>query len=160
LQHTLQLWPRCVVVGDIERRALRSLRWAPHNLVGVPVHHPPPCLLLWPSAITWLKGGATLGCALPACAEEDPSSTILPLLFFLAGTRSPSSNQSSLPWIKSLSLASRRSRFTMAKRKPPLSSPLIYLPSRKYSMPREVPRKRCSGFLVIPGHREKDNIER
>jgi hypothetical protein len=28
------------VVGDIVRRAPRSLRWAPHNLVGAPVHHP------------------------------------------------------------------------------------------------------------------------
>jgi hypothetical protein len=27
-------------------------------------------------------------------------------------------------------------------------------------MPREVPRKRCSGFLVIPGRREMANIER
>jgi hypothetical protein len=89
----------------------------------------------------------------------DPSSTILPLLFFLAGTRSPSSNQSSLPWMKSLSLASGRDRFIMAKRKPPLSSPLIYLPCRKYSMLREVPRKRCSGFLAIPDCREMANIE-
>jgi hypothetical protein len=42
------------VVGDIVRRAPRSLRWAPHNLVVVPVHHPP-CLLLWPSVITWRR---------------------------------------------------------------------------------------------------------
>jgi hypothetical protein len=42
------------VVGDIVHRAPRSLRWAPHNLVGVPVHHPP-CLLLWPSVITWWR---------------------------------------------------------------------------------------------------------
>jgi hypothetical protein len=39
-QHALQLWPRFVAVGDIVRRAPRSLRWTPHNLVGVPVHHP------------------------------------------------------------------------------------------------------------------------
>jgi hypothetical protein len=62
--------------------------------------------------------------------------------------------------MKSLSLASGRGRFTVAKRKPPLSSLLIYLPCRKYSMPREVPRKRCSGFLVIPGRKEMVNIER
>jgi hypothetical protein len=42
------------VVGDIVRRAPRSLSWAPYNLVGVPVHHPP-CLLLWPSVITWQR---------------------------------------------------------------------------------------------------------
>jgi hypothetical protein len=29
------------VVGDIVRRAPRRLRWVPHNLVGVSVHHPP-----------------------------------------------------------------------------------------------------------------------
>jgi hypothetical protein len=51
-QHTLQLWPCFVEVGDIVRRAPRRLRWTPHNLVGVPVHHPP-CLRLWPSIITW-----------------------------------------------------------------------------------------------------------
>jgi hypothetical protein len=39
-------------------RAPRSLRWAPHNLVGVPVHHPP-CLLLWPSVITWRRRDPT-----------------------------------------------------------------------------------------------------
>jgi hypothetical protein len=62
--------------------------------------------------------------------------------------------------MKSLSLASKRGKFTVAKRKPPLSSPLIYLPCLKYSKPREVPHKRCSGFLVIPGRREMANIER
>jgi hypothetical protein len=62
--------------------------------------------------------------------------------------------------MKSLSLAYGRGRFTVAKRKPSLSFPLIYLPCLKYSMPREVPRKRCSGFLVIPGRREMANIER
>jgi hypothetical protein len=62
--------------------------------------------------------------------------------------------------MKSLSLASGRGKFTVAKRKPPLSSPLMYLPCHKYSMLREVPHKRCSGFLVIPGGREKANIER
>jgi hypothetical protein len=62
--------------------------------------------------------------------------------------------------MKSLSLASGRGRFTVDKQKPPLSYPLIYLPCRKYSMLREVPRKRCSGFLVIPGRREMANIER
>jgi hypothetical protein len=40
------------VVGDIVRRAPRMLRWAPHNFVGAPIHHPP-CLHLWPSVITW-----------------------------------------------------------------------------------------------------------
>jgi hypothetical protein len=40
------------VVRDIVRRAPRRLRWAPHNLVVVPVHHLP-CLHLWPSIITW-----------------------------------------------------------------------------------------------------------
>jgi hypothetical protein len=34
------------VVRDIVCRAPRRLRWAPHNLVGVPVHHPPPMLAL------------------------------------------------------------------------------------------------------------------
>jgi hypothetical protein len=63
---------------------------------------------------------------LPLCAEEDPSSTTLPLLFFLAGTWSPSSNQSSLPLMNSLSLGSGRGKFTLATLKPPLSSPLIY----------------------------------
>jgi hypothetical protein len=38
-QHTLQLWPCFVVVGDIVPRAPRRLRWAPHNFVGVQVHH-------------------------------------------------------------------------------------------------------------------------
>jgi hypothetical protein len=33
-QHTLQLWPCFVVVGDIVRRAPRRLRWALHNFVG------------------------------------------------------------------------------------------------------------------------------
>jgi hypothetical protein len=28
------------VVGDIVRRDPRRFRWAPHNLVGVSVHHP------------------------------------------------------------------------------------------------------------------------
>jgi hypothetical protein len=51
-QHTLQLWPCFVVDGDIVHRASRRLRWAPHNLVGARVHHPP-CLHLWPSVITW-----------------------------------------------------------------------------------------------------------
>jgi hypothetical protein len=29
------------VVGDIVHRAPQRLHWAPHNLVGVSVHHPP-----------------------------------------------------------------------------------------------------------------------
>jgi hypothetical protein len=49
-----QLWSCFVVVGDIVHRAPRRLRWAPHNLVRVPVHHPP-CLHLWPSVITWRR---------------------------------------------------------------------------------------------------------
>jgi hypothetical protein len=43
------------VVGDIVHRAPRRLRWAPHNLVGAPVHHPT-CLHLWPSVITSRSG--------------------------------------------------------------------------------------------------------
>jgi hypothetical protein len=43
-QHTLQLWPCFVVVGDIVRRAPRRLRWAPHNLVGAPMHPPHACI--------------------------------------------------------------------------------------------------------------------
>jgi hypothetical protein len=40
-QHTLQLWPCFVAVGDIVCRTPRRSRWAPHNFVGAPVHHPP-----------------------------------------------------------------------------------------------------------------------
>jgi hypothetical protein len=54
LQHTLQLWSRFVVVGDIVRRAPRSLRWAPIIWWGYRCTTPP-CLLLWPSVITWRR---------------------------------------------------------------------------------------------------------
>jgi hypothetical protein len=54
----------------------------------------------------------------------NPSSFI----FFFAGTRSPSSNQSYFPSRKILNLRSDRGKFTLATLKPPLSSPLIYLP--------------------------------
>jgi hypothetical protein len=50
------------------------------------------------------------------------------LLFFFAGTRSPSSNQSFFPSRKSLNLWSGRGKFTLATLKPPLSSPLMFLP--------------------------------
>jgi hypothetical protein len=48
----------------------------------------------------------------------------------------------------------------LATLKPPLSSPLIYLPCFIYSNPREVPGRRCSGFLVIPGLKEIASMER
>jgi hypothetical protein len=54
----------------------------------------------------------------------NPSSFI----FFFVGTRSPSSNQSYFLSRKSLNLQSGRGKFTLATLKPPLSSPLIYLP--------------------------------
>jgi hypothetical protein len=73
---------------------------------------------------------------------------------------SPSSNQSSFPLIRSLSLASGRGKFTLATLKPPLSSPLIYFLYFKYSIPREVLGKRCSGYLGIPGLEEMANMER
>jgi hypothetical protein len=41
-----------------------------------------------------------------------------------------------------------------------LISTLMYFPCFKYSNPREVPDKRCSGFLEIPGLREMANMER
>jgi hypothetical protein len=36
----------------------------------------------------------------------------------------------------------------------------MYFPCFKYSNPREVPGKRCSGFLEIPGLKEMANMER
>jgi hypothetical protein len=47
--------------------------------------------------------------------------------FFFAGTRSPSSNQTSFPSRKSLNFPSYRGKFSLATLKPPLSFPLIYL---------------------------------
>jgi hypothetical protein len=51
-------------------------------------------------------------------------------------------------------------KFTLAILKPPLSSPLMYLPCFIYSKPREVPGRRCFGFLVILGLKEISNMER
>jgi hypothetical protein len=48
----------------------------------------------------------------------------------------------------------------MATLKPPLSSPLMYLPCFIQSNPREVPARRCSGFLGILGLKEIANVER
>jgi hypothetical protein len=48
----------------------------------------------------------------------------------------------------------------LATLKPPLSSPLIYLPCFIYSNIRKVPARRCFGFLVIPGLKEIANMER
>jgi hypothetical protein len=62
--------------------------------------------------------------------------------------------------MKSLNLGSRRGKFTLATLKPPLSSPLIYFPYFMYSYPREVPGRRCLGFLVISDLKEMNNIER
>jgi hypothetical protein len=62
--------------------------------------------------------------------------------------------------MKSLSLGSGRGKFTLDTLKSPLSSPLICFPCFKYSNPREVPGKRCSGFLGIPGIKEMANMER
>jgi hypothetical protein len=36
----------------------------------------------------------------------------------------------------------------------------MYLPCFIYSNPREVPPRRCSGFLVIPDLKEIANMER
>jgi hypothetical protein len=44
--------------------------------------------------------------------------------------------------------------------RPLLSSPLMFLPCFIYSNPREVPGRRCFGFLVIPGLQEIANMER
>jgi hypothetical protein len=79
---------------------------------------------------------------------------------FFAGTRSPSSNQSFFPSRKSLNLPSERGKFTLATLKHPLSSSLIYFSFFIYSNPREVPGRRCFGFLVIPGFKEIANMER
>jgi hypothetical protein len=84
----------------------------------------------------------------------------LSLLLFFAGTRSPSSNQPSLPSIKSHNLPFGRGNFTLATLKPPLSTPLVYLPCFIYSCPREVPARRCSEFLGIAGFKEIANMER
>jgi hypothetical protein len=51
-------------------------------------------------------------------------------------------------------------KFTLANLKPPLSSPLMYLPCFIYSNPREVSARRCFGFLVILGLKEIANMER
>jgi hypothetical protein len=62
--------------------------------------------------------------------------------------------------MKSLCLGSGRGKFSLATLKPPLSSPLIYFPCFNYSNPIEVPGKRCSGFLGIPGLKDMANMER
>jgi hypothetical protein len=36
----------------------------------------------------------------------------------------------------------------------------MYLPFFIYSNPREVPGRRCFGFIVIPGFKEIANMER
>jgi hypothetical protein len=91
---------------------------------------------------------------------EKPSPTILLFYIFFAGTRSPSSNQSFFPSRKSLNLPSERGKFTLATLNPPLSSSLIYFPFLQIFNPREVPAKRCFGFLVIPGFKDIANMER
>jgi hypothetical protein len=62
--------------------------------------------------------------------------------------------------MKSLRLGSGRGKFTLATLKPPLSSPLMYFHCFNYSNPREVPGKRCSGFLGIAGLKEMANMDR
>jgi hypothetical protein len=62
--------------------------------------------------------------------------------------------------MKSLSLGSGRGKFTVATLKPPLSSPHIYFACFMHSNLREVPGRRCSGFLEIPGLKEMANMER
>jgi hypothetical protein len=85
---------------------------------------------------------------------EELSPIILPLLFF----SSPAQEVFTLK--KSLNLPFDRGKFTLATLKPPLSSPLTYLPCFIYSNPREVPGRRCFGFLVIPDLKEIANMER
>jgi hypothetical protein len=91
---------------------------------------------------------------------EEPSPIILPLLFlffFFAGTRSPSSNQSYFPSRKILNLHPEGVSLLW-----PLLSLLSHLDLYicLASNLREVPTRRCSGFLVIPGLKEIANMER
>jgi hypothetical protein len=133
--------------------APQRLRWVLQNFVGAWMHHSPMLALVHHRSIStapeFLQMVAHIG-APSSWAAKEPSSIIFPLLFFFAGTRSPSSNQSSFPSRKSLSLASGRGKFTLTNLKSPISSPLIYFSCFKYSNPREVPTRRCSGFLEFP----------
>jgi hypothetical protein len=126
----------------------------------------PPCLHWYTTLVIWRRRNSskwwhiillrTSFLGRGRTFSYNPSSFI----FFIAGTRSPSSNQSSFPSRKSLHLPSGRSKFTFATLKPPLSSSLICFSFYIYSNPSEVLGGRCFGFLVIPSLKEIANMER
>jgi hypothetical protein len=111
--------------------ASQRLRWAPQYLVGVWLHHSPMLALVHhfsnsaaPRFLQMVAHNFVVHLLLVPWKKS--SAIILPLLFFFASTRSPSSNQSSFPSRKSLNLPSVRGKFTLATLKPPLWSPLIF----------------------------------
>jgi hypothetical protein len=151
------------VVEEGVHMAPQRLRWAPQKLVGVWLHHSPMLAFvhrrsnsLAPEFLQMVAHNFC--CALPSWAMGEPSPIILLLYFFFAGTRSPSSNQSSSPQEKDLTF------FPKGENSPrPLWSLLshihLYIFLSSY-IPREVPGRWWFGFLVIPGFKEIANMER
>jgi hypothetical protein len=145
--------------------APQRLRWAPQNSVGAWLHHSPMLALVHhrsnlavPEFLQMVAHNFVVHLLLGSWKNRLLQSFLS--YFFFTGTRSPSSNQSSFPSRKSLNLRSGRGKFTLATLKPPLSSLLMFLLHFIYSNPREVPARRCFGFLVIPSLKKIANMER
>jgi hypothetical protein len=91
----------------------------------------PPCLHWYTTVVTWRcwnssKWWHIMLCTFFLCRGRTFSCNPSSFIFFFAGTRGPSSNQSSFPSRKSLNFRSDRGKFTLAILKPPHSSPLLY----------------------------------
>jgi hypothetical protein len=115
----------------------------------------PPCLHWYTTVVTW------------RCRNSSKWWHIILLRTSLGRGRTFSYNplffsspaQQVLPLTNLLS-PQDRGKFTLSILTPPLSSPLMYLHSFIYSNLREVPARRCSGFLGIAGLKEIANMER
>jgi hypothetical protein len=144
--------------------APQRLRLAPQNFMGAWLHHSPMLALVHhrsnstvPEFLQWwhiiLLRTSFLGCG--KTFSYNPSSFI----FCFAGTRSPSSNQSSFPQEKVLS-STRKGKIHLGHFEASSLISTYVLGLLHVLNPREVPTKRCFGFVGIPGLKEIANMER
>jgi hypothetical protein len=143
--------------------APQRLRWAPQNLVGAWLHLSPMLALVHHRSNSAASGFLPMvGHNFVVHLLLGPWKNLLlrsfSFIFFFSATRSPSSNQSSSPQEKVLTLLPKG-----ANSPRPLWSLLshlhLYIFLSSYT-PREVPGRRWFGFLVIPGFKEIVNMER
>jgi hypothetical protein len=151
------------VVEEGVHMAPQRLCWAPQKWWGYGCTTPP-CLHWYTTVVIWRRRNffkwwhIILLCTFFLGHRRSFSYNPSPLFFFFTGTRSPSSNQSSSPQEKVLTLLPKG-----ANSPRPLWSLLshlhLYIFLSSY-IPREVLGRRWFGFLVIPGFKEIVNMER